>query len=114
MIRIENKSTIFKFFRLIRLPKLLRLIDAKVIGKLFEDLFVNSKSNSLLIVFNLKYAYKIFRLVIIAIAITYCVACSWWFLIQEYVLPTNENNNFIRFAYNGFFKGTEPKSGYEK
>jgi hypothetical protein len=106
-------ETLVKFIRLIRLPKLVRLIDAKVIDKLFEDLLSNKKSSSFLIIFNLKYMYKIIRLVIIAVAITYCVACSWWFLINRFIKGPDKNN-FIDFTFNGFFGGIVPETGYKK
>ena len=72
-----------------------------MIDKLFRDLFANKQGNSLILIFNIKYGYKIFRLMVIAVSITYIVACGWWFYISNYI---KNGSNFIVFANNTFFK----------
>jgi hypothetical protein len=53
------------------------------------------------------YSYKIFRLIVIAIIITYFVGC-FWYLISESLNSSDDPNTFIKVF------GLDQKSDYDK
>lgn len=55
----------------------------------------------------LMYAYKIIRLIIIAIIITYFVGCSWYFISNE-LNPSGTEETFVKVF------GLEEASDYRK
>jgi hypothetical protein len=58
----------------------------------------------------LMYAYKIFRLIIIAIIITYFVGCFWYFISND-LNPADLQDTFVKI--NGLEKGSD-SSDYRK
>ena len=79
---IEEKGKFSKLLRLLRLPRLIRLIDTQRVKKLTKQFLNNNSSREEKIVtqYILMYFYKIFRLIIIAVIITYFIGCIWFFL----------------------------------
>ena len=83
LIRIfmEEKGTFTKLFRLARLPRLIKLIDITRFNKLLKSLMQNSSRDEKIVAqYMLLYIYKIFRLIVIAIIITYFIGCFWWYM----------------------------------
>ncbi len=70
-----------KLFRLFRLPRLFRLIDIGRFNQLLKRFFENSSRDERIVAqYMLMYGYRIFRLVIIAIIITYIIGCFWYLI----------------------------------
>ena len=89
-----------KLFRLFRLPRLIRLIDISRFNQMMKSFFENSSRDEKIIAqYMLMYAYKIFRLVIIAIIITYFIGCFWYFISNQANLSDDNDNGrtFIKF-----------------
>ena len=79
-----NIGSLTKLFRLFRMPRLIKLIDITRFDKLLKS-FQSDKSNDQTIqnrYFILKM-YNIFRLVIIAIMITYFIGCIGFYISRE-------------------------------
>lgn len=71
-----------KLFRLFRLPRLLKLFSITKFSKMVKSLMSNNSSRDERIVaqYMMLYIYKILRLNIIAIFITYTIGCMWYFI----------------------------------
>jgi len=81
-----------KMIRMVRLPRLVKLIDISRFNQLLKSLFENnSQEERILMQYLMMYCYKIFRLFIIAFIITYFSGCLW-FLISNEISP---QPNFI-------------------
>jgi hypothetical protein len=84
-----------KLFRLFRLPRLVKLIDISRFNQLLKSFFDNSSRDERIVAqYMLMYAYKIFRLIIIAIIVTYFVGC-FWFLISNELNP-EDSESFVK------------------
>ena len=86
---IKNNNIIIyaKIIRLIRLPKLLQTIDIKRFDNLADSFLTSNSSGNgnkrLMIIFNMRYVFKIFRLVIIASILTYLLGCIWYIYCER-------------------------------
>ena len=68
-----------KLLRLARLPRLIKMIDISQFQKAIQTLTTNqSRDEQILAQYMILYVYKIFRLIIIAIIITYFIGCFWF------------------------------------
>ena len=80
----STQSLLTKLFRLFRLPRLIRLIDISRFSQLLKSFFENSSRDERIVAeYMLMYAYRIFRLVIIALIITYFLGCFWFMVSNE-------------------------------
>jgi hypothetical protein len=69
-----------KLFRLARLPRLLKLIDISRFNKMVKSLMSNSSRDERIVAqYMMLYIFKIFRLIIIAMIITYFIGCIWFY-----------------------------------
>ena len=69
-----------KLFRLARLPRLLKLIDISRFNKMIKSLMNNSSRDERIVAqYMMLYIFKIFRLIIIAMIITYFIGCIWFY-----------------------------------
>ncbi len=75
-----------KLLRLFRLPRLIKLIDISRFNKLLKSFMSDNQAGDEKIEtqYMLLYVYKILRLIIIAIIITYFVGCFWWLFCSNY------------------------------
>lgn len=79
-----------KIIRLVRLPRLMKLIDISRFNRLLKSLFdSNSQEDRITVQYIVMYIYKVFRLFIIAIIITYFTGCVW-FLSADISRETRE------------------------
>lgn len=64
--------------------------------RLIDTILSGSKNDKLVFMFNLRYMYKILRLLFLAIVITYFVGCFWYLFCNKisYIYP-DVNSNFI-------------------
>lgn len=84
-ILLQSENDFTKLFRLCRLPRLIKLIDISRFNNLLKSLLSNSSSRDERIMkhYFLLYVYKIFRLILIALIITYFIGCAWWYFCQQ-------------------------------
>jgi hypothetical protein len=99
---IFNTGVMTKLFRLCRLPRLIKLIDTSRFSKLLKS-FQKEDSDDQTIVhqYFILYVYNIFRLVIIAIMITYFIGCMVFFLSNEF---NNEQDIADFNTFNTYFE----------
>ena len=72
-----------RMIRLTRLSKLVSLLDNSRFKKIIKSYFDNSqRSDRIQTQYVVMYAYKIFRLVIIVVMITYFIGCFWWLIVR--------------------------------
>ena len=104
-------AKVTKLFRLFRLPRLIKLIDIQRFNKLIKSLMSNtSRDERIVAQYMMLYVFKIFRLIIIAIIITYFIGCFWYMFITLYShgltddtkeietgSETTQKTNFINF-----------------
>lgn len=93
-----NSGALTKLFRLFRMPRLIKLIDIsrfKNLLKKFEG--DNSDAETIIQQNSIMYMYNIFRLIIIAIGITYFIACVFIFISLDLNsdIDNLEGNTFV-------------------
>jgi len=66
-----------KLFRMFRLPRLIKLIDISRFNKLLKSLATGE--GQIQAQFTMLYIYKMLRLVLIAMIITYFIGCFWFY-----------------------------------
>lgn len=68
-----------KLARLTRLSKLVAIFDISRMKRIIKSYYENSnRSDRLQSQYIVMYAFRIFRLVVIATLITYMIGCAWW------------------------------------
>ena len=68
-----------KLARLTRLSKLVAIFDISRMKRIIKSYYENStRSDRLQSQYMVMYAFRIFRLVVIASLITYMIGCTWW------------------------------------
>jgi cytochrome b subunit of formate dehydrogenase len=79
-----NTGAMTKLFRLFRLPRLLKLVDVSRFNKLLKS-FENKEFNDKVILkqYFILYIYHIFRLIILAVMITYFLGTISIFISNE-------------------------------
>ena len=65
-----TSNTNFKLIRIMRLPKFIKILDVSKFDSLLDVILENAA----------KYVYKIIRLIIIAITLTYFLGCLWYYI----------------------------------
>lgn len=82
--RDEKSSKALKLTRLARLPRLGKLIDVHKIKKLLKSFQGDTNDDKqILKQYIILYAYKVFRLILLAITITYFLGCIWFFISED-------------------------------
>ena len=101
-----NENNFFinaKIIRLIRLPKLIQTMDVKRFDNLADSFLTSNSSGNgnkrLMLIFNMRYVFKIFRLVIIASILTYMLGCLWYFVCKKIY----EDQYFVKSSKKTFF-----------
>ena len=101
----NNKYVVLiKLFRILRLPKFMRLLDTSKFDLLLDSILEKepknpqeekSRQEKMNIKYISRYAYKVFRLILIAIMLTYFLGSLWYFLVT--IMPQDNNvDNFIK------------------
>jgi potassium voltage-gated channel Eag-related subfamily H protein 8 len=68
-----------RLLRLLRLPQFISMIDLSKVNQVITSFFANkNRKERIMIQYLLVYSYKIFRLIIIAIVVTYFTGCFWF------------------------------------
>lgn len=93
---LQTDALLTKLFRLFRLPRLIKLIDISRFNQLIRSFFESSSRDERIVAqYMLMYFYKIFRLIIIAIIITYFLGC-FWYLISNELNPNGTKMTFVK------------------
>ena len=76
--------TYSKMIRLLRLPKFIQTIDVKRFDNLATSFLTKGESENaskrLMVIFNIRYFFKIIRLMIMASLLTYVLGCVWYLI----------------------------------
>jgi predicted permease len=56
-----------------------------------------SRDEKIVAKYMLLYFYKIFRLIIIAVIITYFIGCFWWLLSTSLNSDDEDQTNFVKY-----------------
>ena len=106
MISKEDFYNYFKLFRLLRLPKFIQTIDVKRFDNLMGNIITQrNKENGnkkLKLLFNIRYIFKIIRLIIMASIITYILGCFWYiycYYIYLYRIDFNDDEDSFIIKY---------------
>ena len=102
-----NAGEITKLLRLARLPRLIKLIDIQRFKKTVQSLMAGgtSREENITMQYVLLYVYKIIRLIIIAMIITYFIGCVWW---QVCITSSSFNPGYNFIEYNELSSETTP------
>jgi len=77
---------ITKLMRLFRLPRLIKLIDVSKFQKVVNSLTSEegSRDDKIIAEYKMLYVYKVVRLIMIAIILTYFIGCFWFLFCSIY------------------------------
>jgi hypothetical protein len=110
-------AVIIKLFRILRLPKFMRLLDTSKFDQLLDAILEKEPTNpqeeksrkkKMNIKYISRYTYKVFRLILIAIMLTYFLGSLWYFFVANVAASDPSKKNFIE-TYN-----LEARPDYEK
>lgn len=77
----KHKPLYFKFFRLTRVPRIITIFDMDKFQKLSDCFFEGTARGRRVILQNLmKNSYKVFRLILMTVLITYFIGCTFYFV----------------------------------
>lgn len=75
----SKDSTTFKLLRLLRMPRLSKLIDTGRVKKILKAFQGDTSNDKAIVKANLSlYVYRVVRLIIIALVITFFLGCLWF------------------------------------
>ena len=85
-----------RLLRLFRLPRLGKLVDINKVSNIISQLMKSkdSRDEKITAKYTLLYYYKLLRLIIIAMIITYFIGCFWFYFCNSQDLT---ENNFITY-----------------
>ena len=87
----EDNLILFRLLRIIRLKETLMLLDISKLNKYAQILFAGkARDQTVIITFLLVNIYKVFKLILTAIIITYFLGCLWYWMSNE-VNPVTPN-----------------------
>lgn len=95
-----------------RLPKVVQIFDTEKFENLLIVIYSDSKNDKIMTLNTLRYFYKIVRLLLIAMVITYFAAGFWFIICNEVIKKKNPGKNFVE-TYNLTFEKSN-KSSFEK
>jgi len=81
-----DSGPVTKLFRLARVPRLLKVIDIKRFQSVLKAAYKNSEITDKTIItqYYTLYSYHVFRLLLIALLITYFIGCIFLFVSENY------------------------------
>lgn len=78
-------TSVTKLLRLTRLSRLWALMDQSKMNRILKQAFENSQRQDRIVAqYILMYSFKIIRLIIIAIIITFTVGCAWYYWVSTH------------------------------
>lgn len=84
-----------KLIRIARLPKFIRILDVSKFDHLLEVILENtSRQEKMNILYASKYVYKVIRLIIIAVTLTYFLGCFWYYITFKNFFGDDESKTF--------------------
>jgi len=101
--------------RIIRLPRLLKILNERKIFNLIESIFQHLTLNDQMkYLYASKYIYRIFRLILIALTLLYFLACVWIAIVSicdESIVQNSDIGKYQCFA--ALQPSGDPKPFYE-
>jgi len=89
---VSSGNNYLRLIRIIRLPRMLKLLNEQKIFNLIESIFERlTLDNKMKYMYASKYSYKIFRLMVIAIALLYFLGCLWYAVVVSCDDLDNDN-----------------------
>ena len=83
----DDSLKYFKMIRLLRLPKFIQTIDVKRFDNLATSFLTKGEnedaSRRLMVIFNVRYLFKIARLMIMASLLAYVLGCVWYLICLQ-------------------------------
>lgn len=90
-----SNGELIQLLRILRMPKLMQLIDVKRTRRIVNSFFENaSREEKVLINHLVINAYRIIRLIVIAAIITYFFGC-FWYIISDNLNSYGDQKTFI-------------------
>jgi hypothetical protein len=94
--------SIMKLIRLIRLVKLFELLSVARFDSLIEVVFTNIRNDKLITIYNLRYMFKIVRMIIVAAIVTFVIGCIWYIFCDKMAFSYPQNNFIKRYLLNNY------------
>ena len=89
-----------KLFRLFRMPRLIKLIDVNRFKGMIKSFQTkNSNDQTILKQYLILYMYNIFRLIIIALMITYFIGCIFYFISDTINKSVNNVHSVLKNTF---------------
>ena len=83
----DGKTKYFKMIRFLRLPKFIQTIDIKRLDNLASSFLTKGESENaskrLMVIFNIRYFFKILRIMLMASILTYILGCVWYLICLD-------------------------------
>ena len=90
-----SNGELIQLLRILRMPKLMSLIDVKRTRKIVNSFFENASREEKVLINNFVInAYRIIRLIVIAAIITYFFGC-FWYIISDNLNSSGDQKTFI-------------------
>lgn len=87
-----GNSTTFKLLRLLRMPRMGKLIDIQKIKKILKAFQGDTTNDKAIVKANVTlYVYRVIRLIIIALVITFFLGCLWFRISITMVDRSNDD-----------------------
>lgn len=96
MLGYKNENALgLKLIRLLRLPRMAKLIDINRIKNVLKSLGGNTNNDEEIVKqYYILYFYKMIRMIIIALIITYFLGCIWFYISNE--LQADEKDTWYK------------------
>ena len=92
----SSDAILTKLLRLLRLPRLAKLINTSRVNQLMKSFLENSSRDERIVTQHIvMYCYKIMRLIIIAVIITYFIGWFWYF-VSDTFNNSNSSRTFVK------------------
>ena len=80
-----NSAIINKIFRMVRITRLMKLLDIARFNHSLKSFFENDSSqDKIMLQYTIIHVFKIFRLFLTAIIITYLCGCIWFLIVKDF------------------------------
>lgn len=99
--KVKNRVLLLKMVRILRLPRFLSLLDSAKFDTFMEMILEKepknpreekSRQEKMTIKYVSRYVYKVFRLILIALMLTYFLGCTWYFLVDIFEESATSQN----------------------
>lgn len=100
--------TFMKLFRIVRIPRILKIIDSSKFDQLMDGILSlgsrdqsNTRQERMKIKYISRYIYKVLKLIVIAIMLTYFIGCFWYWVTSQDFFDDGEYTFINKFNLEG-------------